>query len=246
MNQKTVLVQEQIIAIAAKNHSATILTPEFLKCSGTVPSDWELARQPVCTPQGSQVTFANGINVVAEPQRIMFAEALDNKTAAEMLSPAIACKYVQALPQMECQAVGINFRGFAVFDSQKDAAREYISEKLFSSGEWQQIGIEPMRATINLSYTLEGCVFNLNLNEAVLRQPDGTTSPIIIFGGNFSYDIVGKNEAEKLAAVERAINRWQSDLETYRDIINTKFLASVSDPKVVVPDVFAMSTAASV
>lgn len=240
----TVKVQELVIVIAAKNHNPTLVTPDFLKYSGIVPTEWELARQPICTQRGSQVTFANGISIIAEPYRVLFAEAIDNKAAAEVAIPAIARKYVQTLPNVDYQAMGLNPRGHATFDKQPDAARKYISETLLPPGAWQEVGTAPVRATINLTYTLERGIFSLSVNEAALRQPDETITPIVLFSGNFSYDLVGKSGEEKLPSLYQALKNWQADLDTYKDIINTKFLASEAETKAVVPDVFSMSASA--
>jgi hypothetical protein len=192
------------------------------------------------------VIFANGISVMAEPNRIMFSEAIDGKVASEIAIAQIARKYVQALPHMEYQAVGLNPRGFASFDAEPESARKYLSEKLFSPGAWQEVGTQPMRATINLAYTLERGVFYLSVQEAALRQPDETTTPIVMFSGNFSYDLASKKEEERLTSLYQAIENWQADLDTYKDIINTKFLASGFQPTVMVPDTFTMSATAKV
>jgi hypothetical protein len=240
----SLVVQELVIVIAAKNLNPIVLTPEFLKYSSIVPAEWELARQPMCTQQGSQVTFTNGISIVAQPQRVMFAEAIDGKVAAEVAIPSIARKYVQTLPNLDYQAIGLNPRGYITFDSEPGAAHKYISEKLLSAGEWQEVGTAPVRATINLAYTLERGVFNLSVNEAALRQPDETITPLVLFSGNFSYDIAGKNGEEKLTSLYQAIENWQADVDSYKNIINTKFLASKAEPKVMVPDLFAMSASA--
>lgn len=246
----SLIIPELVIVIAAKNHNPLILTPDFLKYSGIVPADWELAPKPIYSQRGSQVTFANGISIVAEPNRIMFAEAIDSKAVTEVAIPEIARKYVQALPHMEYQAMGLNPRGYATFAAEPDAARKYISETLFSKGDWQEVGTKPMFATINLAYTLERGVFYLSVNEAALKQPDETSTPIVLFSGNFSYDLVGNNESEKLASLYQAIDYWQADLEIYKDIINTKFLTSktqgLAEPKVLVPDVFVMNPTAKV
>ncbi|MEM9544135.1 MAG: hypothetical protein AAGA60_32200 [Cyanobacteria bacterium P01_E01_bin.42] len=39
-------IQELAIAVAAPDSNPILLTPTFLKGSGIVPQDWELARQP--------------------------------------------------------------------------------------------------------------------------------------------------------------------------------------------------------
>lgn len=243
MNE-TVVVQELAIIIAAKNHNPTILNPDFLKYSGIVPADWELARQPIYTNRVAQVIFQNGISIVAEPNRVIFLEAIEDKAAASVLVPGIARKYVEALPNMEYQAMGLNPRGYATFNNE-DAAHKYLFETLLSTGPWQEVGTEPVRTTLNFAYTLERAQFNLSVNEAALRQQDETTTPIVLFSGSFSYDIASITGDERLAALYQAIENWQVDLETYKDIVNTKFLTKEAQNKVVVPDLFAMSASAS-
>ncbi|MBX9255406.1 hypothetical protein H1Q63_15930, partial [Desmonostoc muscorum CCALA 125] len=56
MNQ-SLNIQEMAIAIAAKQHNPTILTPDFLKYSGIVPNNWELAKPPIITDAAAQVVF---------------------------------------------------------------------------------------------------------------------------------------------------------------------------------------------
>lgn len=243
MAQK-VIVQELTIVIAAKNHNPRILTPDFLKYSGILPTDWELARAPISTDQFSQVTFTNGVSIVAEPQRIVFLEAIENKTNASVLVPAIARKYVETLPNMEYQAMGLNPRGFVTFEKPPDAAHKYISERLLSPSACLEFGHAPMRATINYAYTLERGQFNLSVNEAALRLQDETTTPIVLFNGNFSYELAGNTGLERLLNLKHAIDNWQVDLEIYTDIINTKFLTASAATPLVVPDLFAMSPAA--
>lgn len=242
--RQTVNVQELVCVIAAKNLNPQILTADFLKYTGIVGSDWELARQPVFTNSVASVIFTNGISIVAEPYRLMFIEAIDGKASVEIAVPGIAHKYVQTLPNVEYQAFGLNPRGYVTFENQQDAARKYIGETLLSPGAWQEVGTEPFRATVNYAYTLERRLFNLSVSEAAMRQQDETTTPIVLFSGNFSYELAGNTGSEKLSSLYQAIENWQADLKTYTDIVNNKFLAKVAEHKLVVPDLFAMSASA--
>jgi hypothetical protein len=238
-----VSVQELVIVIAAKNNNPTILTVDFLKYSGIIPSDWELSRQPVLTNSASQVVFTNGVSIVAETNRVIFIEAVADKSADAIAIPQIAHKYVETLPNAEYQAIGLNPRGYASFDASEDAARNYLSKTLLAPGAWQEIGTAPARATVNYVYTLERGQFNLSVNEAALRQSDETTKPIVLFSGNFSYEIASNSKDEQLKNLYKALGNWQADLDTYTDIVNSKFLATEEVEQThssVVPDVFAM------
>lgn len=241
---QSLVVQELVIVIAAKNLSPTILNPDFLKYSGIVPADWELARQPIFTNSVVSVVFQNGISIVAEPQRVMFMEVIEGKAASSVAVPGIARKYVQTLPNVEYQAMGLNPRGFVAFENQQDAASKYLAETLLSPGGWQQVGTAPVRNTINYAYTLERRLFNLSVSEAAMRQQDETTTPIVLFSGNFSYELAGNTGSEKLISLYQALENWQADLETYKDIVNNKFLSFKVETKAVVPDLFAMSASA--
>lgn len=97
MNQELIL-QDLVIVVPSKNHKTTLLSADFLKCSGTIPDNWELARQPINANNVSQVVFTNGIAITAEPQRIMFAQSIRNVDGESILIPEIAQKYASALP----------------------------------------------------------------------------------------------------------------------------------------------------
>ncbi len=240
---QTLITQEFGIIIAAKNHKPTILNPDFLKYTGIVPTEWELARQPIYTQSVSQVAFTNGIVIIAEPTRVMFIEAIENKPVEEIAVAAIAKKYVEALPNVEYEAVGINPRGYVAFEKDIDAARLFITETLLSAGTWQEAGTAPVRATLNLAYTLERGQFYLSVNEAALRNADETSTPIVLFSGSFSYEVKSETPVERKNSIHQGIDNWQADLLAYQEIISNKFLGKTSEDKTVVPNVFVMSAA---
>lgn len=121
-------IQELAITIAAKNHNPAVLTADFLKHSGIVPEDWELAQQPVTSSRASQVIFQNGVNIIAQPNQIVFSEPIATKDVQEVKAQQVASKYLQTLPNGDYQAVGINFRDYVTFPGLQleDEANNYI------------------------------------------------------------------------------------------------------------------------
>ncbi len=218
MNQELIL-QDLVIVIAAKNHKPSLLNPDFLECSGIVPSDWELARQPISANNVSQLVYSNGIAITAEPQRVMLAQSIRKEYGESILIPEIARKYASALPNMEFEAVGINPRGYVPFPTgEQDTARQYITQNLLSPGAWQSVGEAPMRASLNLVYKLQRAPLYLTVTEAALQAEteEDKVIPIIMFSGSFSYELSKENNSEKLEKLHSAINNWQSDLDEYR------------------------------
>ena len=62
MNQ-SLDIQELSIVLAVRNHNPTMLNLDFLRGSGVVGADWELAQQPVSNANAAQIAFKNGIKI---------------------------------------------------------------------------------------------------------------------------------------------------------------------------------------
>jgi hypothetical protein len=218
---KKINLQEVAIVIAVKELDPTLLTPEFLNYTQIVPASWIVAGQPVRTLQGSQVTFENGVSVIAQPQRISFAELAVDKPTAELQIPNLAAKFVEVLANLNFVGVGINLRGYIDFGSDKRAARDFIFQNLLAPGAWQQMGTEPVQAGINLSYTFDDRRLNLNINEATLQLPDNQTSAIALFGGNFDYDVAGTiAPAAHTQRIKQIVTNWQRDFQLYQEVVD--------------------------
>ena len=220
-------LQELGIIIIAKNQSPSILNPDFLKYSGIIPAEWEFAGKPIFSNTLTRVNFKNGFSIVGEANRVMFAESIADKTTATVSAANIAQKYVQALPNMDFQAVGMTPRGFVAF-KEVDAARKFITENLLATGAWKEEGEEPMQASLNLVYKLKNTPFALNITQAQWRQKDKII-PIVIFSGNFNYQVIGSSAQEKLGFINQVLENWFADITTFSDLINNKFLADLDE-----------------
>ncbi len=239
---RTLTLQNLAIAIATKNHNPSILTFDFLKYSDIVPSDWELARQPVASNQGSQIVFRNGVNLTAQQDILSFVEVVGTKDISELqvpaiahnyvkalpsVEPAIAHNYVKALPSVEYQAVGIDIRGYITANQLgEEAGVENYIKTLLAPSPWQEVGNAPVKAAIQLVFTLDRGQLSLSINEGKLYITEEETVPIILFYGNFSYSVAGNTKETRLQSIHQLIDNWQEDLKVYLDIINTKFLQS--------------------
>jgi hypothetical protein len=223
MNQK-LNIQELAIAIVAEQHSPTLLTPDFLKYSGVVPADWQLARPPVATSTAAQVIFQNGVNIVAQGNRITFAELIGGKEPTEVAVAEVARRYGAALPQVTYQAVGINLRGVVPFDGVNQTARQYLFGTLLSPGPWQEFGQEPVQAALRFVYGLEQGRLDLEVLEAKLQRSDQSAIPALLFSGSFSHEVAPANGGNPLAAMEQVIANWPKDLAVFTELVNQRFL----------------------
>ncbi|NET37269.1 MAG: hypothetical protein F6K19_35460 [Cyanothece sp. SIO1E1] len=229
---RTITVQELAVVIATQGQNPGILNLDFLKYSGIVPADWSLARDPVYTQQVVQLAFQNGMVITAEPNRILMAEMVEGKATTDILAPGMARKLIDALPHMEYQAIGLNPRGYVPFAGLPDHARQYLTQTLIAPGPWQDFGQAPVRATINFIYTLESGRLNLNISEAMMRRSETEDLPVVVFSGSFNARLKASEQTERRQELHQNLDHWPTNLQTYTDLINDKFLSST----VAIPD----------
>ncbi|MFN6033580.1 MAG: hypothetical protein ACK48B_05940, partial [Dolichospermum sp.] len=60
-------ISEIAISIVAKNLNPAVLNPDFLKYTGIIPADWELANQPVYNNNLVQLVYKNGVGIIVQP-----------------------------------------------------------------------------------------------------------------------------------------------------------------------------------
>lgn len=219
-------IQDISLILAVTNLNPLLLTLEFLQGSGIIPQTWELAQPPVLSTGSARLVFRNGSSLVAEPGKVTFTEVLSPNKALEAVEIAeIAGKYVATLPNLDYRAVGINPRCFVTFRDRPEAAHRFITETILSPGNWQEVGLAPVEAGINLTYALEGRVLRWNIKEARLQLGDSEAIPAVLFASNFHYDLAGEMGQERSHDVQQHLKNWRTDLEMFRDLANNRFLA---------------------
>jgi hypothetical protein len=224
MNQQLSGLNLDIVA-ATRKPAASTINPDFFSGAGIIKGEIELTSQPVNARNFSRMELANNIVVVGEGNRVIFSEAMADKTPDKLSIPGMASKYIQTLPNLEYEAIGINIRGFLSFPENKDAASKYITSNFLANASWQGIGKSPVRASVNLVFDMERSPLYLSIAEAAMRkEEDETTVPIVMFSGSFSYAIDAESAAEKIAYMQEKISNWQTDFAAFNEIINHHFL----------------------
>ena len=233
MNQ-TLDVQELSLVIAVERQDPSVLTPDFLRYSDIIPQDWELATQPVRSQQGAQVSYQNGVSILAYPNRTVFVESIAAKPLESVEIARIAQRYSEVLRNLPFQASGVNLRGHALFPGDANAAHQYLCNTLLSPGHWQTLGSAPMRAGLNLVYTFERNLMNLSVQEAIARLPEQEQVPVVLFTANFETPLKAQSEAERLTQLHQSLQSWQIDLAKYREVVE-QLLVSKQTEQLIFP-----------
>jgi hypothetical protein len=204
--------------VALDNHSPTLLNLDFLRLSGVVPEEWEVARPPVFSQQVSQILFANGISMVAQPDRVVVLAPLADSEVLATEAAWVAQRYVQALPNGKYQAVGINLRGYL----QGAGVANYFQTNLLQSGPWLEEGLEPVTPSLTLNYTLSSGALTLNISPAQLQFGEESPLQSILFAGNYNSTLDGSG-SDRLLALQQRLSGWQRDVHHFRRLVSEAF-----------------------
>lgn len=223
-SNKSLEIFELSVVIIAKNHNPTILNPDFLKYNDIVPKEWDLAKKPICADMVAQVTYKNSVNITAQLDRVIFSENIKINDLNNIDTPGIAgiaCRYANTLPHVDYKAVGINPKGHVSFGEDREGVQKYLAETILADGPWQGFGNAPVKVVVKFSYTLDRGQCNLSLEEATFTEK---AIKVLLVSANFHRDIIGETQKERLTDLDQIVENWRSDIETYRKLVNDKFL----------------------
>jgi hypothetical protein len=220
----SLVVLDLALVVALDNHSPTVINLDFLRLSGIVPQEWELARPPVMSQQGSQLLFSNGISMVGQADRVVFVAPIVGENDLASPTVALAQRYVQALRQGDYQAVGINLRGYA-HSCDPDWARQYFGRTLLQPGGWQDMGTEPVRPSLTLSYALGLALgqLNLTITPAQIQPAEQPGLETIFFAANYNQSVNGTS-SERLLQTQGLLGNWQNQYQHFVEQLPVQFL----------------------
>jgi hypothetical protein len=230
---KTLTLSELAIVVTASNYDPSLMNPGFLSGSGIIPTDWQLSRQPVVSNRLSQLIYNNGVNIIAYPNRFMVTEALTTKSPSAVEIPVLVQRKCSTLRNIDYNALGINFRSYITCNEEYTVeSNQYVSKNFLIQGEWLRGSKSPVKSGLSLMYEFEQSTLHLNINEATLQMPENEEVPIVLFTGNFNYELASDANLDKIERIKQILDNWQQDLEKYTEVVE-KFLTTSSKVEMV-------------
>ena len=210
------------IVIAARNHNPTILNPDFLKSNKIVPEDWQLSEPPICIEPIAQVKFQAGVHILAQPDKVVFSQPLNENGAVQQEDLAdIVLRYIDTLPHVNYIAVGINPSGYIAFDEDQ-LAWDYFRDSFLTSGDWRNCAKGLVSASLQLVYGLDRGYLTLGISQS---QALDSSLPCLLFTGNFHRDVTEDNvSAARLEDVKTIIKGWNTDINFFESTVRESFL----------------------
>ncbi|MFZ4664958.1 MAG: hypothetical protein ACOYME_00850 [Prochlorotrichaceae cyanobacterium] len=222
VQDQNIQIQELAIVLGAKNFKPSLLNPDALTVAGIIPADWELARQPVLSAQVGQLSFKNGVNILAQGNTLTFSEGI--RPGQEAQIPSIARQYVTKMTNADYRTVGISPKVLIGFSREEDTARKFIVEQLIAPGPWREIGTQP-QAKVEFSYRLDRCFLNLSVVEARIAQEGKPTLPALLFNSNFAYNFPEGDANQAVQMSLQRIDLWAEDWKLFQEIIQQRFIS---------------------
>lgn len=157
-------VNESVVLVA-DSHNPAILNPDFLQKNDIVPSEWGV-RETFTTPALSRVVYDSGCVWEVNPQRNIVQQNQEGHLDAAHSPYKMATKYIETLPHVRYQAIGLNMRIFSPIDNPVAWIKSNI---LKYSGP----AVSPFRlhsAGVNLNFELDDENVECNLQLAHARE----------------------------------------------------------------------------
>jgi len=136
----------------------------------------------------------------------------------------MAQQYVRTVPHVAYTGVGINPKGDVSFRTE-EASRKYIMEKLIARGPWQNYGQAAVSGSATFVFQLETAKLFLTVQEARRRKPDGALAPVIVFSGNFHYDVSAEMMDSTLKVIGDILHSWRICWTEYTKLVDSVFIS---------------------
>lgn len=217
-------IQRIELALAIEDGNSITVTPTLLKAEGIIPADWQLAQSLTRTDNSVAFSFQNGIHILHQGNLLTFLENVDEKTLEELEAPQIVQSYLKKFPNLNYRALGTNLEGYTTFSSEFDAC-SYLVETFSNSSYKHQSDNNLVQAVASFSYKLDSGLLTITSRNGVLRTSNEERVAVVGFFGNFYRDVSRASKENQLRTLSRFVSNWQADVETYKKIVNERFLA---------------------
>ena len=189
------------IVVLSDGNNPRLLNPDFLERNEIVPKAWK-AENVLVTPPFAQISYANGLQVFVEENKLQFVCALPDSFDWKVELPRIAIAYLSILPHVSYRAVGLNFT-LKREDITGPEAASRLTREMLREGPWLSSRGGITGTVVELQYRSSPVQMNVKIGvseEATggngQRKPSGFEFRI-----NFHHDFQPDQEKERMAFI---------------------------------------------
>jgi hypothetical protein len=220
---------EVAIALLLENNNPSLIATDFLKDANVVPADWQLVAPPAIDPTFSQIAFNSGVSIVAQPNRLAFAQNINSHPA--VWTGELARRYIHTLPLANYQGVINSFQGYIEFPNSDRGAKDFINDRFLAGQAWQDF--LPDDTSVRLGYQISDGRLVLNIQTGSIARSQSLNNErdeltVVIFSGDFMRAIDPQISADRRAeTIVTLVNKWEEDARGFTSIIEDKLIAEL-------------------
>ena len=118
------------MAVSAEHHNPSILTPDFLRVSGVVPTHWEVEEAEL-SRDFSSVLFYNGVLWAMTPERLIIEDTREGLSFSEPFEVhGLARGYLEEVRTVPYRNLVLSFHGWMPITGSVGDPRRWLAERL--------------------------------------------------------------------------------------------------------------------
>lgn len=203
------------IVVLAQANNPSILNPDFLRNQKIVDSSFT-PKNVICTPPVAQVSYQEGITIMAEFEKLQFIDTVSERIPFESPIPEIAVNYIKTLPHVRYTAAGLNFIGHYRCKD-KESALALLPNKFLREGKWSSYGDILTGVGIKFGYLIGSVRCTVNMDTTDLKRPNEPPAPVIAITSNYHLDTA------EIKEITFFITDWKLQFNHFSNIVLNTF-----------------------
>ena len=205
------------IVVVAQAHNPSILNPDFLINNKIVDASFT-PKDVYCTPPISQVSFDEGISIIAEFERLQFVDHVSERIPHKSQIAEIATRYISVLPHVRYTAVGINFTGHYLWENTNSAC-SFISNKFIREVPCLSSGDGLTNVGLKFIYLFGKIKCTISIESTERIREENKRIPVILINANYNLDVKDNNIQEIISF----ISDWKTQNERFTNFLEKAF-----------------------
>lgn len=206
------LIQFSIVLVA-NDHNPSLINPDFLERTGIIDKEWGWKPKGdlITTPPFATVPYDSGVTITVETNKL---QVVDQSGAIPTRSRAssIIIKYIDELPHIPYQAIGINFNGAV----KRTDSGEYLKKHFLKIGKWDTEESPLQSVGLKLVYDFSECRVVLGLDQA--HKAGDKREEAILASGNFHRDCDNSKSANE--QISDFVGNIEGDWGYYQNLVS--------------------------
>jgi len=193
------------LVILANDHNPTILNPDFLLRNQIVKDEWGwmVVGQSITTPAISSVSYGSKVSITVEPLKLQVTDSSGSSVEENHICNIVS-NYVNALPHVEYNALGINFTMITLVDD----ADSFLTNRFLKDGTWNEDSNQIKSVGFKFSYELEGGSLTFSIDKGIGGDVDKS---FIVTRANFHRSL----DTRSMPTSEQIANKLNSIMDDW-------------------------------